>query len=278
VACSRCQTRYPRATGGVPDLRLQAARRVRIAFDVGTAPPSVEGLDLTPLQRCPAPQVDFRGCPLPYHMSEELRSYLPAPRGPGSLALDLGCGDAIHREMLRYAGFEYLGMDVDPGGATVLGDAHALPLKARSMELVLSVAVLEHLRFPAVAMREVRRVLEPGGWFIGTVAFLEPFHQESYYHHTHLGLLSTLQHGGLEVHRLAPSRSWNVFAAQARMAPRPPGMPAALARWSNAVPSAVSDGWFRVARAAGRGQGEAHWLRSVTGAFSYVARRPTTPP
>jgi len=43
-------------------------------------------------------------------------------------------------------------------------------------------AVLEHLPNVEKAFSEVARVLRPGGNFVGYVAFMECFHESSYYH------------------------------------------------------------------------------------------------
>ena len=69
----------------------------------------------------------------------------------------------------------------------------------------MSVAAIQLFRNPFVMMKEAYRVLKPGGIFLGTVAFLEPFHDEGYYHYTHLGTASSLQYGGFKAEKLALS-------------------------------------------------------------------------
>ena len=113
--------------------------------------------------------------------------------------------------------------------ALVLADAHCLPFEDQSFDFVLSIAVLEHVRYPLVFMREVARVLRPGGTFVGTVAFLEPFHGRSYYHHTHLGLIDGLANAPLERMALGPVRKWPALRALGEMALFPP-LPAPLTR------------------------------------------------
>ena len=75
----------------------------------------------------------------------------------------------------------------------ILGDAAALPFRDASFDFVASFAAVEHLQNPFIAMRETCRVLKPGGAFIGTAAFLEPYHLESYFHCTHLGTAQLLK-------------------------------------------------------------------------------------
>jgi len=69
-------------------------------------------------------------------------------------------------------------------------------------------AVLEHLYDPFRATAEIARVLAPGGAFVGSVAFLEPFHARSYFHMTHLGLEEVLRRAGFEATEIQPGWSF----------------------------------------------------------------------
>jgi len=108
---------------------------------------------------------------------------------PGATVLDLGCGPRDQQRPIESLGFRYLGVDVDSRVADLLVDAHCLPFQDQSFDAVLSYAVLEHLRDPFLALREITRVLRPGGLYLGTVSQGEPFHA-SYFHHTAWGLLA----------------------------------------------------------------------------------------
>jgi SAM-dependent methyltransferase len=270
-SCPRCASKYERTASGALDLRLRGERSYPLTFRVGGAPDDGARLALGPLPPNPSPAVDWRGVPLPRHLTEEHRSYLPRARHAGDLALDLGCGAAINRESCEHAGFTYVGLDVQNPKAPFLGDAHALPFEDESFALVLAIATLEHLRFPFVAMAEVHRVLERGGVFLGTVAFLEPFHSQSYYHHSHLGTLNSLRSAGLRVEHVATTKGWDVLRAQAKVLF--PGLSRASARRLVGSLRALDAIWCRIARRLRR-TGDEQLLRTeraTAGAFKFVA-------
>ncbi len=92
--------------------------------------------------------------------------------------LDLGCRyGALTRSYLQ--GNEVVGVDVDRealveaaklGVETVWADLdEPLPFPDESFDCVVLGEVLEHLRFPAEAVAEARRVLRPGGVLLGSV-------------------------------------------------------------------------------------------------------------
>lgn len=60
--------------------------------------------------------------------------------------------------------------------ASIKGDALALPIKTNSVDLILSIAVLEHLKEPYQAIQEMQRVLKKSGEIYIEIPFLQPFH------------------------------------------------------------------------------------------------------
>lgn len=202
--CPGCATVYEEPSEGPWDLRLRAPRRVTVEHVVGRplfpdgAPP-----DFGPLVPHPSPDFAFDPAELPIHLSPAMASHLPAPRRDGAACLDLGCGRGSYRAPLERLGYRWCGVDFANPHAPLWGDVHALPFRDAAFELVVSLAVLEHVQYPTVALREVARVLQPGGTFVGSVAYLVPFHSNSFHNMTHLGAYSGLVDAGFDVSLVA---------------------------------------------------------------------------
>jgi SAM-dependent methyltransferase len=98
--------------------------------------------------------------------------------GPGKRVLDIGCRyGALTRAYVE--GNEVVGIDVDRDAlaeAATLGietrwaDAEEpLPFEDASFDVVAAGELIEHLRAPERLIVEARRVLKPGGVFVGSV-------------------------------------------------------------------------------------------------------------
>ena len=272
ASCTRCETRYVYTKAGALDLRLQRPKKYSYAFTLGTPLVPAAGVDFGVLTENHAPEVHYCDSKVPHHLSRALLSRFPRAKTDHSLVLDLGCGNTIHRQACERAGFEYVGLDFESDEASILGDAHALPFQDESIEFLLSVAVLEHIRFPFVMMKEAYRVLKPQGVFIGTVSFLEPFHGDSFYHHTHLGTYNCLQEGGFQIECICPSDRWTVLEAQATMGLFPK-MPRLLAK-SLVMPLDLCHRlWWKVGGMLSRAPCERARRQKLAGSFAFVARR-----
>lgn len=101
---------------------------------------------------------------------------------PPGRVLDIGCADRWVERALP-AGCEYIGLDYPATGAAmygsrpdVFGDAARLPLPDASVDAVVMLEVLEHLREPQAALAEAARVLRPGGRLLLSMPFLYPIH------------------------------------------------------------------------------------------------------
>jgi hypothetical protein len=70
----------------------------------------------------------------------------------------------FERRLSRLPGLDYVTADLDPTRATVPADITRMPFPDGSFDAVMAIDVLEHVAEEAAAMREVRRVLRPGGW------------------------------------------------------------------------------------------------------------------
>lgn len=89
----------------------------------------------------------------------------------GAVVLDLGCGDNSALEFLRGkkrrvvwgADFQRHPHLVSPESFRLLGPGGAIPFADETFDVIMALWVLEHVERPEVFLREVRRVLRPGG-------------------------------------------------------------------------------------------------------------------
>lgn len=63
----------------------------------------------------------------------------------------------------------------------IVGDAHDLPYVDGSVDAIYCSAVLEHVREPITAVREMHRVLKPGAQVLSVIPFMQAYH--GYPHH-----------------------------------------------------------------------------------------------
>jgi SAM-dependent methyltransferase len=96
-----------------------------------------------------------------------LKRFLESAEG---LVLNIGSGNS-----LRQKGVVNVDM-MDYENVDIVCDIHHLPFKDNSIDAVMSLAVLEHVREPANVLKEVHRVLKPGGRVFSVIPFMQPFH------------------------------------------------------------------------------------------------------
>lgn len=259
IRCTICGDTYPETKDSQIDFRLKRPLIRSVDFVLAAPVPRVQEFSLDMVD-CDFSAMQIGTGVLP-----------PAPE-PHALFLDLGCGSVDYRTLSASQGYEYIGIDYDSPEATFLADAHALPFRTNSISFTLSMAVLEHLQYPFVAIREVQRILKTGCRFFGTVAFQEPCHGNSYYHHSHLGTLNTLLAAGFEAQKIVPNDKWPLLVAQAYMVLFPK-MPPKLSRclimplhWLHLV-------WWRLVFRKQRDMQQ--WRRLCTaGAIYFLAMKP----
>lgn len=94
---------------------------------------------------------------------------------PVDRALDLGSKDAPYRRLVAARRYDRLDMSCSRHPA-VVGDAHRLPIRDGTYDLVLATQLLEHCHAPPAVVAEVHRVLRPGGMFVCSVPFIYVIH------------------------------------------------------------------------------------------------------
>lgn len=103
--------------------------------------------------------------------------------GQEEIIVDIGSGtNRFNKKTINLDVFPYPEVDI-------LADANRLPFKDESVDGLISIAVLEHLKRPEQAVKEFYRVLRKKGGFFVFVPFLQGFHAspEDYYRWTKEG-------------------------------------------------------------------------------------------
>jgi SAM-dependent methyltransferase len=104
--------------------------------------------------------------------------------------LDVGCGEMPYRSFLPRS-VRYTGIDVPQASAfsmhgneeVVPFDGFSIPFPDASFDTLLCTEVLEHSPEPAALIKEMERVLKPGGILIATVPFSARVHYAPYDFH-----------------------------------------------------------------------------------------------
>ena len=130
--------------------------------------------------------------------------------------LDLGCGEGDSVDYFRRKTRDVLWVGVDIQNSPEVTsrtrrdavfqtfDGVSLPFKGMVFDLVYSRQVLEHVRYPRELLREVRRVLRPGGYFVGSTSHVELYHSCSYWNFTPFGFRVLVEEAGLQLVEIRP--------------------------------------------------------------------------
>jgi SAM-dependent methyltransferase len=143
-------------------------------------------------------------------LSERL---VPRLRAVASGALlDVGSGTMPFRTDVSDLVDEYHSLDIEkriPDVNFVADITDMGPIGSGTYDLVLCSQVLEHIAEPDKAIREVIRVLRPGGKLVLTVPFLSRLHEEpfDYFRFTEHGLRVLLENAGFQVREILPTGS-----------------------------------------------------------------------
>lgn len=109
----------------------------------------------------------------------------------GSKVLDVGAGGCPHRKLFTHC--EYFSQDfvqlsdeqiqnqVGYGQIDFVSDIVNIPVPDKSYDVILCTEVIEHVPEPISAIKEISRILRPGGILLITAPLQSGLHQEPYH-------------------------------------------------------------------------------------------------
>jgi len=133
--------------------------------------------------------------------------------------LDLGCGDgrAVDYFKNKSKNLSYCGIDID-GSPESMSRSRSdalfksfngvdIPFESCFFDLVYSIQVFEHVRYPEKLLLEIFRVTKPGSVFVGSVSYLEPYHSFSIHNYTPFGWYTLIKSAAFDSVIIGPGIS-----------------------------------------------------------------------
>jgi len=124
----------------------------------------------------------------PYRIIESYRiqALQQAVKKMEGTLLDFGCGTKPYEPLLKSHFKKWFGIDLkdrttgpeSQNRADTVWDGITLPLEKNSFDVVLATQVLEHVENIENTLKELARVLRPGGYFLITVPMTGVLHEE----------------------------------------------------------------------------------------------------
>jgi SAM-dependent methyltransferase len=209
---------------------------------------------------------------------ERLMRSRPSPK----VVMDLGCGrgDSVDRFRACAPDVDWVGVDIPlsqevaqrqrTDARFVTYDGQTLPFGDATFDLVYSEQVLEHVRDPVLHLREIGRVLRPGGALIGSTSQLEPYHSRSYWNYTPFGFAELVAEAGLRLEELRPGIDGVTLVLRSYL-----GRPAGFLEWfkvDSPLNTLIDDWALETHRTPAQTN-----LRKLqyAGQFAFLIRRPT---
>lgn len=141
--------------------------------------------------------------------------------GAGECAYKKYCGHLryVSQDLAKYDGAGEVGLQMgswDTSQIDIVSDIVDIPVGDASFDAVLCTEVLEHVSDPIAALRELARVLKPGGTLIVTAPFVSMTHFAPYHYATGFSRYfyeSHLQRDGFEIVELVENGNFFEFVA-----------------------------------------------------------------
>lgn len=139
--------------------------------------------------------------------------------------LDIGCGKMPYKDyILNHSKVKkYVGLDIEDAliydeniQPDFTWDGITMPFDDHSFDCAFGTEVLEHCPEPEIVLKEVHRILKPGGVFFFTVPFLWNLHETPFdeYRYTPFSLERHLKNSGFKDIKITATGGWHAAMAQ----------------------------------------------------------------